>query len=73
MELKNKIVVITGGATGLGLSITKALLEEGSEVKQLGVNEVIDASVVEQTLLRNSQLRRMESKKEFRLEWPMKK
>lgn len=32
-------------------------LEEGSEVKQLGVNEVIDASVVEQTLLREGKLR----------------
>lgn len=32
MELSNKIVLISGGASGLGLEITKALLSEGAIV-----------------------------------------
>jgi len=32
MDIKDKVVLVTGGATGLGLSITKALLKEGSIV-----------------------------------------
>ena len=32
MHIRNQIVLVTGGARGLGLAITHALLEEGARV-----------------------------------------
>lgn len=31
LQLKDKSVIVTGGAKGIGLAITKAFLEEGAE------------------------------------------
>ena len=39
MELNNKVILITGGTDGLGLSITEALLKEGAIVHTVSRNE----------------------------------
>jgi len=39
MSLKNKVAVVTGGGSGIGLSVVKRLLEEGASVAVNDVNE----------------------------------
>src|SRR3990167_10944888 len=39
MNLKNKMVLITGGTSGLGLEVTKQLLKKGASVRVLGKSE----------------------------------
>ncbi len=39
MEVKNKVVVVTGGASGIGLSTAKLLAESGARVAIFDVNE----------------------------------
>ena len=38
MSLSNKHAVVTGGATGIGLAITKALINAGATVTIMGRN-----------------------------------
>ena len=46
MELKNKIVLVTGGTDGLGLSITKALLSEGAIVHTVSRDEKRQSEII---------------------------
>ncbi|MDA0631049.1 MAG: SDR family NAD(P)-dependent oxidoreductase, partial [Proteobacteria bacterium] len=39
MELRDKVVVVTGGAQGLGLAMAKGLAEKGAKLVLLDVNE----------------------------------
>ena len=39
LQLKDKSVIVTGGAKGIGLAITKAFLEEGARVCMVGTDE----------------------------------
>lgn len=39
MELKDKVVVITGGSKGFGFALAKCFLEEGAKVSICGLNE----------------------------------
>ena len=39
MEISNKVALITGGASGLGLATAKALVGSGSRVMLLDLNE----------------------------------
>ena len=39
MEVKNQNVIVTGAASGLGLELTKQLLNEGANVAALDINE----------------------------------
>ena len=39
MEISNKVALITGGASGLGLSTAKTLVESGAKVMLLDLNE----------------------------------
>ncbi len=39
MEVKNQDVIVTGAASGLGLELTKQLLNEGANVAALDINE----------------------------------
>jgi len=46
MRLKNKVILITGGYTGIGLSITKYCVKEGAKVVVNGLDEQRGASLV---------------------------
>ena len=39
MEISNKVALITGGASGLGLATAEALVGSGSKVMLLDLNE----------------------------------
>ena len=39
MELTNKVALITGGASGLGLATAEALIKSGAKVMLLDLNE----------------------------------
>ena len=39
MEISNKVALITGGASGLGLATAETLVEAGSKVMLLDLNE----------------------------------
>ena len=39
MEISNKVTLITGGASGLGLATAEVLVESGSKVMLLDLNE----------------------------------
>ena len=45
MKLKNKVAVITGGASGIGVAGTRIFAEEGASVIMLDVNEAAGAAV----------------------------
>ena len=47
-KLKNKIAVITGGSTGIGLATAHRFIEDGAQVVITGRNkEALDAAVAE--------------------------
>jgi len=51
-DLKNKVVVITGGASGIGLATAERFLKEGSKVVIIDVNkEALDKVIKENTSL----------------------
>ena len=39
MDISNKVALITGGASGLGLATAKVLIESGAKVMLLDLNE----------------------------------
>ena len=39
MEISNKVALLTGGASGLGLATAETLVEAGSKVMLLDLNE----------------------------------
>ena len=39
MDITNKVALVTGGASGLGLSTAELLIESGSKVVLLDLNE----------------------------------
>ena len=47
MEISNKVALITGGASGLGLATAEALIESGSKVMLLDLNEDNAVAAVE--------------------------
>ena len=47
MELRDKVVVVTGGAQGLGLAMAKGLAEKGTKLALLDVNEESLAAAAE--------------------------
>lgn len=48
MELTDKVVVVTGGAQGIGLAIAKEMVSHGAKVALIDMNqEAIDAAVAE--------------------------
>ena len=47
MEISNKVSLITGGASGLGLATAEVLIESGSKVMLLDLNEDNAKSAVE--------------------------
>ena len=47
MEISNKVALVTGGASGLGLATAELLIESGSKVMLLDLNEVNAKSAVE--------------------------
>ena len=47
MKLKNKVAIITGGAMGNGLGITKVFLKEGADVIILDYSEKLNDTVKE--------------------------
>ncbi|MEK9927537.1 MAG: SDR family NAD(P)-dependent oxidoreductase, partial [Halieaceae bacterium] len=47
MELRDKVVVVTGGAQGLGLAMAKGLAEKGAKLALLDVNEESLAAAAE--------------------------
>ncbi|OLO36378.1 short-chain dehydrogenase [Alkalihalophilus pseudofirmus] len=55
MRLKNKIAIVTGGASGIGLATVKAFLSEGAKVVVSDVN--LDGEKVVATLGHNDQVR----------------
>ena len=47
MEISNKVALVTGGASGLGLATAELLIESGSKVMLLDLNEDNAKSAVE--------------------------
>ena len=50
MNLKNKVAIITGGASGIGESGTRIFAENGAEVIMLDVNEKAGQSLESELL-----------------------
>lgn len=48
MDLNNKVVVVTGGASGLGLVTCQELAKQGARVVAFDLNEVAGAALVEE-------------------------
>ena len=46
LELREKVILVTGGAKGIGESISKLLAKEGAQVVIIGRNEADNADVV---------------------------
>ena len=46
MRLSEKVIVITGGTSGIGAAIAKAVIREGGKVLVHGINEEEGASLV---------------------------
>ncbi|HRO69513.1 MAG TPA: SDR family NAD(P)-dependent oxidoreductase, partial [Chitinophagaceae bacterium] len=46
LKLKDKIMLVTGGAKGIGLGIAKTLAAEGSQVVIIGRNEADNIAAV---------------------------
>ena len=46
LELREKVILVTGGAKGIGESISKSLAKEGAQVVIIGRNEADNADVV---------------------------
>lgn len=46
MQIKDKVIVITGGASGLGLATTRYMIEHGAKVAILDLNEEVGNTVV---------------------------
>ena len=42
MEISNKVALITGGASGLGLATAETLLDAGAKIMLLDLNECIE-------------------------------
>ena len=54
-ELENKVAVVTGGATGIGLASARLLIERGARVAILGNDQdALDAALSELKLLSES-------------------
>ena len=47
-NLKDKVVIVTGGAAGIGLAVTKGLVEVGAKVMIADFAEDIGAQAVEE-------------------------
>ena len=47
-DLKNKIVLITGGGSGIGSSIVEHFCEQGSEVYFIDINEDASKKLIEE-------------------------
>ena len=47
MDITNKVALVTGGASGLGLATAELLIESGSKVMLLDLNEENAKSAVE--------------------------
>ena len=51
MDIKDKVAVITGGASGLGLATAKLLKEKGAKLMLLDLNEDNAKAAVELSLI----------------------
>ena len=51
MDINNKVAVITGGASGLGLATAKLLKEKGAKLMLLDLNEDNAKAAVEELSL----------------------
>lgn len=50
LNLKNKVIIVTGGASGIGYSITKNLVSEGAKVCILDNNREAEISISKELL-----------------------
>jgi NAD(P)-dependent dehydrogenase (short-subunit alcohol dehydrogenase family) len=48
MQIKNKVAIVTGGASGLGQATAEALVHAGAKVALFDLNDELGASVVQQ-------------------------
>ncbi|CAM4218142.1 3-hydroxy-2-methylbutyryl-CoA dehydrogenase [Bacillus manliponensis] len=48
MNIKDKVAIVTGGASGLGLATTMRLIEKGAKVAVFDINETVAKAVVDQ-------------------------